>query len=119
MNRRHVMQGGEQNSGEGASTLPFPFWRVSVAALSSREPGDAEVEPGSLGYAMGDPLPWPAQSPQCNTAAWPVTFSPIKLLTGRLFRTKSSSLGWKRCPLRSGRAQDIRSDDSTTTEWDS
>jgi hypothetical protein len=30
-----IWEGGEQNSEEGRSTLPFPFWRVILAALSS------------------------------------------------------------------------------------
>jgi hypothetical protein len=42
--------GRGQNSGEVNSTLPFLFWRVSVAALSSRKSGDARV-------SRGDPSP--------------------------------------------------------------
>jgi hypothetical protein len=34
---------GGQNLGEVRSTLPFRFWRVRVAALSSRELGEAWV----------------------------------------------------------------------------
>jgi hypothetical protein len=39
---------GGQNSREVQSTLPFLFWRVSLAALTSREPGELRV-------SLGDP----------------------------------------------------------------
>jgi hypothetical protein len=32
-----------RNSEDAGWTLPVPFWRVSLAALSSREPGEAGV----------------------------------------------------------------------------
>lgn len=37
---------GRPELGEGHSTLPVPFWQVSVAALSSREWGESKGEPG-------------------------------------------------------------------------
>jgi hypothetical protein len=35
-----MLGGGGENLGTVASTLPFLFWRVGVAALSSWEPGE-------------------------------------------------------------------------------
>jgi hypothetical protein len=38
-----TLGGWKENEGEGEGTLPFRFWRVSDAALSSRELGEARV----------------------------------------------------------------------------
>ena len=48
-----ISGGGEQDSGEDGSMLPFLFWRASIGRRRSPPSGAAEV---SRGDPWGDPL---------------------------------------------------------------
>jgi hypothetical protein len=45
--------GGGQNFAQVERPFPIPFWRVSVAALSSRDPGEGRVSCWWLSGALG------------------------------------------------------------------
>jgi hypothetical protein len=72
-----VSWGGGQIPREVNSTLPVLFRRVSLAALSSREPGGLQVMP----HMQLIPARLERTYIEAQAAAWPSIVGPVELLT--------------------------------------